>query len=115
MENYNIKIDEGKYKYGYLRGRVDNFYWYALVHKEQLEYGINPDSLQSGQGRVTRLCIYKEVIEHGGNPYVPTSSIKRYIYANYKKEWEVFNGNYIEMIRQLINYLERRYSLKLIK
>ncbi|TCO68486.1 hypothetical protein [Marinisporobacter balticus] len=113
--NYNIKIDDGKHKAGYLRGRVDNFYWYALVHKEQNETGINPLNLQSGEGRVTRLCVYKDVVEHGGNPYAPSSSVKRFIYANYKREWDVLNSNHVELVKQLINYLERRYSLRIIK
>lgn len=117
MKSYNIKIDDGKYKYkyGYIRGKIDNFYWYALVHRSEMDYGINPMDLQSGYGRVSRLCIYKEVIEQGGNPYSPSCDIKRYIYVNYKREWEILNSNYVEMTKQLVNYLDRRYSLKLVK
>lgn len=113
--DYNIKIDDGKYKYGYIKGTIDNYYWYALVHKEKTDYGINPLDLQTGQGRVSRLCLYKEFCDQGGNPYLPTSSIRRYIYANYRREWDVLNYNHEEMVRQLVSYLERRYSLKLVK
>lgn len=113
--DYNIKINDGKHKYGYIRGKVDNFYWYALVHRELSETGINPVNLKSGQGRVTRLCLYKEVVEQGGNPFSPTSSIRRFIYANYKRDWDVLNSDHVEMVKQLITYLERRYSLKLVK
>ena len=113
--NYDIKIDDGKHRYGYIKGRIDNYYWYALVHKEQMDFGINPLDLKSGQGRVSRLCIYKEFSEQGGNPYLPTSSVKRYIYANFKREWDVLNNNNEEMVRQLVCYLERRYSFRLLK
>lgn len=115
MENYPIKIDQGKYKYGYIKGSVGDFYWYALVHKNEIEHGINPVSLQTGQGRISRLCVYKEMAEPGNHRCLPASGIKRYIYANYKREWDVLNSNYVEMVRQLVNYLERRCSFKLIK
>ena len=113
--NYDIKIEGGKHRYGYIKGRIDHFSWYALVHKEQIEFGINPKNLQAGEGRISRLCVYKEFTEQGGNPFLPTSSVKRYIFANYKREWDVLNTNYEDMVRQLVNYLERRYSLRLIK
>lgn len=113
--NCDIKIDEGRHRYGYIRGRIDGFEWYALVHKEESENGINPCSLENGQGRVTRLCVYKDVVEHGGNPYAPTCSARRFIYANYKREWDVLNSNHINMVKELITYLERRYSLRIVK
>ncbi len=110
-----MKIDEERYKYGYIKGRVEDFYWYALVHKEKLDYGINPQNLQKGYGRISRLCVYKEVIENIGNPYLPISKIRRYIYANYKRDWDVLSNSHIDMIKKLVNYLERRYSFRLIK
>ena len=113
--NYDIKIDDGKHRYGFIKGRIDNFNWYALVHKDQMDFGINPANLRAGQGRISRLCVYKEFTEQGGNPFLPTSSVRRYIYANYKREWDVLNSNYEDMVRQLVNYLERRYSFKLVK
>lgn len=113
--NFDIKIEEGKYRYGYIKGKIDNFHWYALIHKDELDFGINPSNLQTGCGRISRLCVYKETTEQGGNPFLPTSSVKRYIYANYKREWDVLNGNHEKMVSELVNYLDRRYSFKLIK
>ncbi|SHJ61632.1 hypothetical protein SAMN02745975_02478 [Geosporobacter subterraneus DSM 17957] len=113
--NYKISIDEGKHKYGYIKGKIENYNWYALVHREKIDVGIDPLNLQSGLGRVSRLCIYKEVIDHGGNPYLPTSSIRRFIYANYKREWDVLSSDCMDMTRELVNYLERRYSLRIVK
>ncbi|WP_053956107.1 hypothetical protein [Inediibacterium massiliense] len=113
--DYNIKIEEGKHRYGYMKGIVDRFRWYALVHKEETEHGIDPMNLESGWGRITRLCVYKDVVEFGGSPYAPTRNVRRYIYANYKREWDILSTNHIPMIKELINYLERIYSLKLVK
>jgi len=113
--NYDIKVDRSCNKYGYIRGEIDNYAWFALVHKDAVESGINPDDLSKGMGRITRLCLYKDQTNFLGNPYMPSLSVKRYIYANYQRDWSVLNKNYYDMVKDLITYLERRYSLKLIK
>lgn len=104
---WNIKIHYSKNRYGYIRGQIDHFDWYALVHREAVPFGINPDDLEKGGGRVSRLCIYKDI---------PMSNYtKRLIYANYKRKWDVLNSNYEEMVKALVEYLERRYSIQLVK
>ncbi|ABR47599.1 hypothetical protein Amet_1399 [Alkaliphilus metalliredigens QYMF] len=102
-----IKVWEGKNRYGYIKGEIDSFHWYALVHKDEVDFGIDPYSLDVGIGRVSRLCIYKDV---------PMANYtKRLIYANYKRQWDVLNKSYETMIKELVNYLERRYSIRLVK
>lgn len=113
--NYNIKVDRSSSKHGYIKGEIDNFAWFALVHKDEVEHGINPEDLSKGTGRISRLCLYKDQTDFLGNPYMPSLSVKRYIYANYQRDWSVLNKNYYDMVRELITYLERRYSLKAIK
>lgn len=113
--NYNIKIDKSTNKYGYIKGQIDDYAWFALVHKEEMEFGINPNNLTKGNGRITRFCLYKDHTEFVGNPYLPSVNVKRYIFANYEREWSVFNRNYYDMVKELITYLERRYSFKLVK
>ncbi|MDK2917356.1 MAG: hypothetical protein PWQ37_89 [Candidatus Petromonas sp.] len=113
--NYNIKIDKAVNKYGYIKGQIDNYAWYALVHKEEMEFGINPKDLSKGSGRITRLCLYKEHTDFLGNPHLPSLHTKRYIFANYQRDWSVFNRNYYDMVKELITYLERRYSLHVVK
>ncbi|MFZ5969013.1 MAG: hypothetical protein ACOYVK_17795 [Bacillota bacterium] len=115
MEGYNIIIDDEYYKNGYVKGRIDEYLWYALVHREEVEHGINAMDLQSGSGRVARLCVYKDIIEQGGNRYIPSTKVKRYIFANYKKEWDVLNSNHIDMVKQLVDYLNKRYSFRIIR
>ncbi len=105
--SWNIKVFQGKNRYGYIKGEIDHFSWYALVHKETVDYGITPYNLEAGKGRISRLCIYKDI---------PMSAYtKRLIYANYKRKWEVFNSSYEAMIRELVEYLDRVYSIKLVK
>jgi len=105
---FNIKVNYGtKSRYGYIKGEIDNFSWFALVHKDEVEFGISPENLEIGKGRVSRLCLYKDI---------PMSNYtKRLIYANYKREWDVFNRTYEEMIIDLVGYLDRIYSIKAVK
>ncbi|KAB3529877.1 DUF7678 domain-containing protein [Alkaliphilus serpentinus] len=105
--SWSIKLSPGKNRYGYIKGEIDHFQWYALVHKDNVDYGIDPISLNEGTGRISRLCIYKDI---------PMSSYtKRLIYANYKRKWDVFNSSYEDMIRYLVEYLDRIYSIRLVK
>lgn len=115
MNKYDIMIIEEVYKHGYVSGIMDEFKWFALVYKEESSCGIDPNTLKKGQGRITRLCLYKETIEETGNPFKLTYKTNRYIYANYARKWEILNVNYLEYIKKLVEYLERRYSIKLLK
>lgn len=103
-------------RFGYIKGQIGDFEWYALVHKELVDNAVTT-KLEQGKGHITRLCIYKEVIEGQGKYYTPRSGtqIKRYIYANFKADgWDVLNANYTHMTKQLIDYLDRRSSIKII-
>ncbi|MCG8539775.1 MAG: hypothetical protein MJA82_07520 [Clostridia bacterium] len=113
--NYDIKVDKDSSKYGYIKGKIGNFAWFALVHRDEVEHGINPEDLTKGLGRITRLCLYRDQTDFLGNPYMPSLNVKRYIYANYHRDWSVLNKNYYSMVKELITYLERRYSFKLVK
>lgn len=105
---FNIKIDyKLKSRYGYIKGEIDRFMWYALVHREDVDYGIDAETLEIGQGKVSRLCIYEDI---------PMSNYtKRLIYANYKRGWDVFNKNYKKMVLDLVSYLDRIYSIRAVK
>lgn len=112
---HNIKVINDHRHRGYVEGEIDGLTWFAIVHDDPVETGIDPDSLKRGMGRVTRLCIYQDTSSIEGNPYLPSLSIKRMIYVNYQREWSIFNYNYRGMTKELVEYLERRSSLHIIK
>jgi len=113
--SHEITIDKHSKGYGFLRGTIDEYSWFALVHKEVVDYGVNPKNLSKGMGRITRLCIYKEEKQFDGNPFLPSMTIKRSIYANYHRGWSVLNSRNRPMIMELVTYLERRYSFRIVK
>ncbi len=115
MDCCNISIKAENYRKGLIYGEINDMEWFALVHKDQNVNGINPESLRSGQGRVMKLCVFKDSIEEEGDPKKLIFKTSRYIFAEYDKRWEVFNAKYYDIIFDLVNYLEKRYSFRIIK
>lgn len=113
--NHQIKVLTTNRTMGYVEGTIDDYTWFAIVHDEKMEFGIDPTSFQKGYGRVTRLCIYKDAYDVEGNPFLPSMSIKRVIYANYQHEWTILNYKYYDLIKELVVYLDMRYSMRLVK
>lgn len=114
MEECNISIKAENYKKGLVYGDINGLEWIALVNKEEDADGINPDNLHSGSGRVIKLCVFKDIIEEEGDPFKLIFKTNRYIYAEYNKKWQILNIKYYDLIHKLVNYLEKRYALKII-
>jgi len=110
-----IQIERNSKSYGFLRGSIDDYLWFALVHKYQVEYGIDLETLDRGFGRITRLCIYKEERQFDGNPFMPSMTVKRTVYTNFHREWTVMNPQYRPMAEELVAYLERRFSFHIVR
>lgn len=113
--DYNVKVDNETEKYGYVTGSIEDFQWFALVHQQPVDYGIQVASLQKGGGRIARLCIYKDVDLILDTEDSESIDVVRYVYADYKHEWEVLSGEYLTLIETLVRYLDRRYSIALVK
>lgn len=112
---YKIEILSMTKSQGFIEGSIDDFSWFAIVQEEPVPFGIDPESLVKGRGKVTRLCLYKDNYDIEGNPYLPSLSIKRMIYANFQHEWSILNHKYRDMVMELVTYLERRYSMHVLR
>lgn len=112
---HSIKILTANKLQGYVEGNIDDYSWFAIVNDDKMEFGIDTNTFQKGYGRVTRLCIYKDSYDVEGNPYLPSLSIKRVIYANYQHEWTILNYKYYDIVKELVTYLDMRYSMRLVK
>ncbi|RKD31816.1 hypothetical protein BET03_12005 [Thermohalobacter berrensis] len=111
-----MKVEKSrKNRYGYIKGEINDYSWFALVHRKDVEYGIDPKTLKKGNGKITRLCVYKDIPISLENNVKYDGVIKRYIFANYKREWDVLSPDHKYIVKNLVEYLERRYSIKLVK
>lgn len=111
---YNICVNHSNKHYGYIEGYIGDVYWYAMVHDHEVKNAIDPVTLESGYGKITKLCLYKDNTSFEGNPYLPSMTVRRQIYVNYQEEWQVLNAAYMDMVKELILYLDRRFSLRIV-
>lgn len=112
---YNIEIMNTRKNEGFSEGLIDGLKWFAVVKETESSFGINPRTLFKGRGKVIRLCVYEDDQKVEGNPYLPSMSIRRLIYANFDKDWKVLNHKYKDMIQELVIYLDRRYTMHALK
>lgn len=54
-----VRITDRTATTGIVRGRYGRFTWEARVGRQPLSYGINPESLYKGGGRIARLVLYE--------------------------------------------------------
>ncbi|HHV73118.1 MAG TPA: hypothetical protein GXX41_00400 [Thermoanaerobacterium sp.] len=106
-----IKVYSKTNKYGIIYGKIDDYNWYALVQADVVDYGINPETLSKGVGRVSRLFIYKDIERDVLNQ----STISESVIADYRHKWNFINDDKKDIVKKLVNYLELRYSLKVLK
>ncbi len=112
---HEIHVDRKQKSYGYLTGHIDQLSWYALLHKEEVPHGIDPETFKRGYGRITRLYLYEEKSSFEGNPFAPSMSLKRTIHAEFDDGWKILNPAYMSYVEELITFVDRRYSFKIIK
>jgi len=110
-----IEVDYNRARFGYLYGRIENYKWFALVQDSEVSYGINLKTLDAGMGRVVRLCIYKESYINNNQDKRWGKVFKNLVIADYKRRWETINLEHKDIIERLVNYLDRRYSLIIVK
>ncbi|HHW57029.1 MAG TPA: hypothetical protein GXX15_05040 [Clostridia bacterium] len=104
-----ITIESKNNRYGIIYGKIDDYNWYALVQQEKVNYGINPSTLEKGDGKVSRLFVYKRFSLKSPKEFART------VIADYRHKWHWLDSDKKDLIAKLVNYLELRYSLKVLQ
>jgi len=112
---YNIEIENINKKNGFIEGIIYKYNFYAQIKEENDSNGLNLSTMKKGDGRIVKLCIYKDEIDNSGDPFLPTVSIKRHIFMNYDGDWKIYNFRFEELLIELVKYLDRRSSIKIVK
>lgn len=113
--HFEIQVDKKQKSYGYLTGQIGDLSWYVLLHKDEVVYGINPTTLKMGMGRITRLYLYEEHSTFEGNPFSPSMATRRTIHAEFEDGWKILNPTYMRYIEDLVHFIDRRYSFRIVK
>ncbi|MDM8533900.1 hypothetical protein QUF55_04255 [Clostridiaceae bacterium HSG29] len=112
--NHNIKIYRHSRHNNFFEGTIDDYKWFAIVKDDKVKGGMDIENLESGSGKIVRLCIYDDSRDVEGNPFLPSVTIKRTIYVNYVKGWKVFNLSYTDMVSDLSHYLTNIKTLHIV-
>lgn len=58
---YNICVNRSNKHYGFIEGYIGDVYWYAMVHDHDVKNAIDPVTLESGYGKITK-CVSTKTI-----------------------------------------------------
>lgn len=82
---------------GMLRGRSGEFSFEARLARAEVSYGLDPETLYKGYGRVVRLVLYRPVGPAGIELKV----------AAFDRGWLYGRKRHLQAIRRIVSYLER--------
>ena len=92
-----VRLTELGGRDGLVRGESGGFRWEVRLARGPVSYGIDPETLYKGQGRVARLVLYAPV---GG------TGLHRKV-AAFDRGWLFGRKEHLTVIRRIVAYLER--------
>ena len=113
MDQYvhRIVLDKGNTGHAYVSGTIDELSFYVVVHKIITKKALSFNHLDLGEGNIERLLLYSEDTDFEGNPYTPSMTIKRNVYAEFHEGWLIFNPAYTSYVTDLVHYFKQRCSI----
>jgi hypothetical protein len=109
---HDIKITSINKILGYMDGTIDTHSWTAVISDKESSEAIDPATLKPGRGRIMKLSIFSDESDVEGNPFIPAITVKRHIFINYDRGWELFNRKYSDMVCELVGYISARISIR---
>lgn len=89
---------------GVVWGRIGRYTWEARLGRKALSYGLNPQSLYKGGGRVARLVLYEQVaVAANGDPVLR----KVAAYNGQAGGWLFGRKRHLQVLWPLVRALER--------
>lgn len=82
---------------GIMEGEYGRFAWEARLARGPVSYGLNPQTLYKGSGRVARFVLYE---------VLPGTRVKQKV-AAFDKGWLFGRRTYAQVVGSVIRYLER--------
>lgn len=82
---------------GILEGEFGSYWWEARLARAPVSYGLNPNTLYKGQGRVARFVLYEKL---------PGTRLKHKV-AAFDAGWLFGRRAYIAVVERIVRYLER--------
>jgi hypothetical protein len=97
MFGSNVRLTELGPRDGLIRGEVGRYHWEARLTRGPVSYGLDPQSLYKGIGRIARLVLYE---------ISPQTGARRKV-AAFDRGWQFGRQSYLSAIERVVGYLER--------
>lgn len=99
-----VRVTERVPASGIVWGRIGRYTWEARLGRKALSYGLNPQSLYKGGGRVARLVLYEEAgMTRQGEPVLR----KVAVYNGQAGGWLFGRKRHLPVLWPLVRALER--------
>lgn len=83
---------------GIMAGEVGGYRWEARLARGPVSYGLDPETLYKGKGRVARLVLFEQVAGCRAGRKV----------AAFDRGWLFGRREHLSLIGRIVGYLERR-------
>lgn len=93
-----VRLTELGPRDGVIRGECGDFRWEVRMARGPVSYGLNPETLYKGSGRIARLVLYE--------PVVDTRTARKV--AAFERGWLFGRKEYLATIQRVVRYLERQ-------
>lgn len=93
-----VRLTDPGQRDGTVRGRSGEFAFEARLARAEVSYGLDPETLYKGFGRVVRLVLYRPVDDTGVEVKV----------AAFDRGWLYGRKRHLQTIRRIVSYLENR-------
>lgn len=81
---------------GLMRGECGAYHWEVRLTRGPVSYGLDPQTLYKGRGRIARLILYEAI---------PGTSLQRKV-AAYDRGWRFGRQQHIAVLRRVVGYIE---------
>lgn len=93
-----VRLTDPGQRDGVLRGHSGDYVFEARLARAVVSYGLDPETLYKGYGRVVRLVLYRPVGDTGIQVKV----------AAFDRGWLYGRKQHLQTIRRIVSYLEKR-------
>lgn len=98
MFGFSVQLLDLGPRDGMMRGECGRFHWEARLARGPVSYGLHPDTLYKGDGRIVRLVLYEALSGNGAVRKV----------AAYDRGWLHGRKEHLAVIQRVVRYLERK-------
>lgn len=92
---FGMRLTELGARDGLVRGEAGNYTWEVRLTRGPVSYGLDPESLYKGHGRIARLVLYEAL---------PGTRVARKV-ALFDRGWQFGRKEHLAIVQRVVRYL----------